>query len=128
MGVGQEVVDYAMTFLQTKYVSGGNGPDSFDCSGFTCYIYKKFGVSLPRTTGGQATVGTEIAKKDLQLGDLVVFNDDANKKVGHTGIYVGNNSFIHASNPSPYPKGGVKITSLSDSYYELRYVTSRRLI
>ena len=125
---GEEVVNYAKTFLQVKYVSGGNGPTSFDCSGYTCYVYKNFGVSLARTTGGQATAGVEVAKKDLQLGDIVVFNDDANKKIGHVGIYVGNNSFIHASNPNPYPKGGVKITSLSDSYYELRYVTSRRVI
>lgn len=125
---GQEIVDYAMTFLKAKYASGGNGPDSFDCSGFTAFIYKKFGISLSRTTAGQAAAGTEVAKKDLKLGDLVVFNDDANKKIGHTGIYIGNNSFIHASNPNPYPKGGVKITSMSDSYYEVRYVTSRRLI
>lgn len=121
---GENVVAYAKTFLGSKYVLGGSGPNSFDCSGFTAYVYKKFGVSLSHSASAQANVGTKIEKTNLQLGDLVIFNGESNKSIGHVGIYIGGNSFIHASNP----KGGVKITSLSTSYYKDRYVTSRRIL
>ena len=69
-------------------------------------------------------MGTYVEKANLQLGDIVIFNDDANTSIGHVGIYIGGNNFIHASNPSD----GVKITSLSSSYYTKRYVTARRLV
>ena len=122
---GAEVVSYAKTFLKTKYVLGGDSPSKgFDCSGFTAYIYKKFGVSLAHSARAQATVGTKIEKANLQEGDLVIFNNDSNTSIGHVGIYIGGNQFIHASNPSD----GVKITSLSSSYYLKRYVTARRVI
>lgn len=62
-------------------------------------------------------------KANLQLGDLVLFSQGS-KAIGHVGIYIGGNQFIHASNPSD----GVKITSLSNSYYVQRYVTARRIL
>lgn len=123
--IGEKIVSLAKTYLKYKYVSGGTSPSTgFDCSGFTVYIYKQFGVSLSRTSAGQATNGTAVEKSNLQLGDLVIFNNDENTKIGHVGIYIGNNNFIHASNPSD----GVKITSLSNSYYLKRYVGARRVI
>lgn len=123
--IGEKIVSLAKTYLKYKYVSGGASPSTgFDCSGFTVYIYKQFGVSLSRTSAGQATNGTAVEKSNLQLGDLVIFNNDDNTKIGHVGIYVGDNNFIHASNPSD----GVKITSLSNSYYQKRYVGARRVI
>ena len=121
---GSNIVDYAKKYLGTKYVSGGSSPNGFDCSGFTSYVYKNFGYNLARSTGGQASAGSEVAKSNLQVGDIVVFNNNSNTSIGHVGIYIGDNNFIHASNPS----SGVKITSLSDSYYQKRYVTARRVI
>lgn len=122
---GSSVVEYAKQYLGYKYVSGGASPSTgFDCSGFTTYVFKHFGVSLSRTSGGQASNGTYVEKSDLQLGDILIFNDSANSKVGHVGIYIGGNQFIHAANP----KKGVVITSLSDSYYSARYVSARRVI
>lgn len=122
---GEEIVEYAKQYLGYKYVSGGTTPSSgFDCSGFTQYVYKHFGITLNRTSSGQNKNGTAVEKSNLQLGDLVIFNNDANTSIGHVGIYVGNGNFIHASNPSD----GVKITTLTTGYYQKRYVGARRVI
>lgn len=115
---GSDVVAFAEQFLGSRYVAGGSSPSTgFDCSGFTSYVYKNFGVSLNRTSSGQRSDGVAVDKANLQQGDILCFT-------GHVGIYIGNNQFIHASNP----KGGVKITSLSDSYYVKNYITARRVI
>ena len=120
-----EIVAYAKQYLGCKYVSGGTSPKTgFDCSGFTYYVYKNFGKTLSRTSSGQASNGTAVEKSELQLGDILIFNDDANKSVGHVGIYIGGNAFIHAANS----KKGVITTSLSSSYYSARYVRARRII
>ncbi len=122
---GEEVVALAKKYLGYKYVYGGASPSSgFDCSGYTQYIFKQFGVSLSHSATAQSKVGSNVSKSDLKLGDIVIFNDDANSSIGHVGIYIGENNFIHASNPSD----GVKVTSLSNSYYLKRYVTARRLV
>ncbi len=122
---GEEVVNLAKTYLGYPYIYGGASPSrGFDCSGYTQYIFKQFGVSLSHSATAQSNVGTYVEKANLQLGDIVIFNDDANTSIGHVGIYIGGNNFIHASNPSD----GVKITSLSSSYYTKRYVTARRLV
>lgn len=123
--IGAEVVEYAKKYLGYKYVSGGASPEAgFDCSGFTTYVYKHFGVSLNRTSKDQNKNGVAVEKSDLQLGDLVIFNNDANTAIGHVGIYIGEGNFIHASNPSD----GVKITTLTTGYYQKRYVEARRVI
>lgn len=122
---GAQVVEYAKQYLGYKYVSGGASPEAgFDCSGFTTYVYKHFGISLNRSSKDQIKNGVAVEKSDLQLGDIVLFNNDANTKIGHVGIYVGNGKFIHASNPSD----GVKITTLESGYYAKRYVGARRVI
>ena len=101
------IVAYASNFMGTPYQWGGNGPSTFDCSGFTSYVYSHFGVGLPRIASDQQNVGTAVSKDQLQAGDLVFFGNPAH----HVGIYVGNGCFIHA------PKTGdvVKISSLDIS-------------
>jgi len=122
--LGAQIVAYAKQYLGYKYVAAGASPSTgFDCSGFTSYVYGHFGISISRASTAQAGCGKHIAKSDLKVGDLLIFNNRANSGVGHVGIYIGGNKFIHASNPSD----GVKITSLSDSYYTARYVDARRL-
>lgn len=122
---GAEVVSYAKQFLGYKYVSGGSTPSTgFDCSGFTYYVYKHFGITLSRSSTAQASNGTSVAKSDLQQGDLVIFNNESNTSIGHVGIYIGGNQFIHAANATK----GVITTSLSDSYYLKRYVDARRIL
>ncbi len=118
------VVEYAKNYLGCKYVSGGSSPTTgFDCSGFTSYVYKNFGVSLSRSSKGQINDGVAVSKDELQPGDIVVFNNSGNSAIGHVGIYIGGDSFIHAANP----RQGVVITSLSSSYYSKRYVGARRV-
>ena len=114
---GSDVVAYAKQFLGYKYVYGGSSPSGFDCSGFTSYVYKHFGYSLNRTSSGQRSNGIAVDKSNLKAGDILCFT-------GHVGMYIGGGSFIHASNPS----GGVKISNLSESYYQSRYITARRII
>lgn len=103
----------------------GSGPKNFDCSGFTQYVMKNFGVSLAHAAKAQSKVGTYISKANLQKGDLVFFSQDGSgKNIGHVGIYIGGNQFIHASTPST----GVRLDSLSSSYYSKNYVTARRVL
>lgn len=120
---GEEVVNYAKTLLGKSYVYGGVGPNSFDCSGFTQYVYNKFGVNLSHSASLQANIGTTVSKANLQLGDMVFFSQGGSS-IGHVGIFVGNNSFIHAANPHK----GVVITSLSDGYYTTNYKTAKRVL
>ena len=122
---GAEVVEYAKQYLGYKYVAGGSSPSiGFDCSGFTIYVYKHFGISLNRSSRDQIKNGVAVSKNNLQPGDILIFNGSSNTSIGHVGIYVGGNDFIHAANS----REGVIITSLSSSYYQKRYVGARRVI
>lgn len=122
---GSEIVAYAKQFLGSKYVYGGTSPKGFDCSGFTQYVYKHFGYNISRTATTQSKDGKAVSKSELQPGDLVIFTPyNSNKGIGHVGIYIGNNQFIHASTS----KTGVIISSLNTSTYQRRYVTARRIL
>lgn len=120
---GQEVANYAKQFVGCKYVYGGASTNGFDCSGLTMYVYKKFGISLAHSATAQSKTGTTVSRNNLQPGDLVFFkNYRTNKGIGHVGIYIGNNKFVHASTE----KTGVITSSLSGSYSS-RYVTATRI-
>ena len=122
-----EVIAYAKTLLGKPYVWGAQGPNSFDCSGFTYYVFKnKAGIVLPRTSSAQSKYGTYVSKSNLKAGDLVFFLDyETMDGIGHCGIYIGNGEFIHASSGSGYC---VKISNLLTGSYNTRYATARRLI
>ena len=122
--MGQQVVAYAKQFLGTPYVYGGNGPNCFDCSGFTKYVYAHFGYTLNRTATAQLSNGTAVSKSQLQPGDLVFFNNGyTSKPVSHVGIYIGNGQFIHASTN----KYVVQIDNLNSGYYSRVYVYGRSI-
>ena len=121
--LGQQVVDYAKQFLGKPYVYGASGPNSFDCSGFTSYVYKHFGYTLNRTATGQLSNGTAVSRSDLRPGDLVFFKSGGSKPVSHVGIYVGNGQFIHAST-NTY---SIRYDSLTSGYFSNTYVYARRI-
>jgi len=113
-GSGNSIVDYAYQFIGTPYVYGAGGPDSFDCSGFTSYVYKNvYGVDISRTTYSQVGVGYEVSYDDLQPGDLVFTYG-----LDHVGIYVGNGNYVHA----PQPGESVKVSPVTSFY------TARRVV
>ena len=116
---GSAVLAFAKKFLGYPYVYGGASPSGFDCSGFTSYVYKNFGVTLSRTAAGQTSNGTAVKRSELQVGDLVMFCSPIN----HVGIYAGNNQIIHAANPSR----GVVIDTISSGYYNTNYNCARRI-
>ncbi len=123
---GEAIVAFAKQYLGTPYTYGGNGPKSFDCSGFTCFVFKNFNVSLPRVAANQRSVGYEVAKADLIPGDLILFTSPSSgSSIGHVGIYIGNGEFIHASSGSTM---SVTISSLNSATYTKRFVTARRVI
>lgn len=123
---GEQIVQYAKQYLECPYSYGASGPSKFDCSGFTMYVFKNFGINLSHSATAQSKNGIYVAKENLQPGDLVFFKDyETMNGIGHCGIYVENGNFIHASSGTGYC---VKIsTLLSGSYYN-RYETAKRLI
>lgn len=123
--LGQQIIAYAKQYLGRPYVWGGNGPNSFDCSGFTKYVYAHFGYTLNRTASAQLKNGVSVSRSELQAGDLVFFyNGKVSTPVSHVGIYIGNGDFIHASSNS-YT---VEISSLYAKNYDAKYVYARRII
>ncbi|WP_151737987.1 C40 family peptidase ['Paenibacillus yunnanensis' Narsing Rao et al. 2020] len=110
------------TTLGTTYKTGGMSTAGFDCSGFTKYVFKSLGITLPRTSKAQFSTGTAVSKSNLRSGDLVFFNTLGNG-VSHVGIYVGNGKFAQASSSR-----GVTITSLSQAYWANRYVGAKRVM
>lgn len=122
--VADQLISYASQYMGTPYVWGGTTPSGFDCSGFTKYCYKAFGVDLLRTAAQQMGNGYKVTKDQLIPGDLVFFaNTYASYEAAtHVGIYIGGGKFLHAAS------GGVKITALSDAYYASRYVGARRVL
>ena len=121
-----KVISYAKKLLGKPYVWGAEGPSSFDCSGFTCYVFKNAAnINLPRVSKDQSNYGTYVKKSDLREGDLIFFDTSGENdgNVSHVGIYLGNNQFIHCSSS----KGQVVISEMS-SYYTKAYVNARRVL
>jgi cell wall-associated NlpC family hydrolase len=108
-----------MQYLGIPYRYGGESPSTgFDCSGFTMYVFSRVGVSIPRTVSTQYGVGVPVSRSELQAGDLVFFNG-----LGHVGLYIGGNQFIH----SPHTGDVVKISSIT-GYYSSGWVGARRIL
>lgn len=110
-GTTTDLISKAKSYVGTPYKWGGSGPLGFDCSGFTQYVYKSFGIELPRVSYQQATYGKRVGLDQLRPGDLVAWdNSSRNNGADHIAIYIGNGQVIHA----PKPGDSVKISPLFD--------------
>jgi len=120
------VIRTAKRYLGTRYVWGAQGPNRFDCSGFTQYVIRKSkGVRLPRVSRKQAYYGKYVSRGNLRAGDLIFFDTSHRRRgyVNHVGIYMGGNKFIHASSA----KHRVVISSLNRPFYNARFKWGRRV-
>ena len=111
------VVGIALQYLGIPYVWGGSSPSTgFDCSGFIMYVFAQVGVSLPHHAASQYSYGTPVPREQLAAGDLVFFSG-----LGHAGIYIGGNQFVHA----PHTGDVVRISSMDERWGS--FVGARRL-
>jgi cell wall-associated NlpC family hydrolase len=119
----KKVVKSAKSYAGVPYAWGGSSPAGFDCSGFTSYVFKRNGFTIPRVSADQYNFGKWVNKSQLLPGDLVFFTT---YKPGpsHVGIYLGNGQFAHASSGA----GKITISSMSNPYYSQRYLGARRVI
>lgn len=124
-----DMLSEAFSHLGARYRRGHSGPNSFDCSGFTSYVFKNMGIELNRSSRSQYTQGEAVAKDELRTGDLVFFTGSNTRgPIGHVGIVVdvdpisGSFNFIHASIK------GVKVSNSNETYYSRRYVGARRVM
>lgn len=120
-----QIVEYALSFQGVPYRYGGNTPSGFDCSGYLVYVYKKFGISLPRTAATQYGVGTSVSKANLKKGDMVFFQGTTGKPgvISHSGIYIGNGKFVSAKSST-----GITVADINtNSYWAPKYAGAKRL-
>ncbi|WP_100401502.1 C40 family peptidase [Bacillus sp. FJAT-42315] len=121
--IGESLINYGKKFMGVRYVFGGTTPSGFDCSGFTQYVYKNQGISIPRTTGQQYNIGTSVSKSQLQIGDLVFFANTYKPGISHVGIYAGDNMVLNATTSK-----GIALVSLSNSYWGPKYAGAKRIL
>lgn len=129
-GLILSMIKYANAFVGTPYRYGSTGPYSFDCSGFTGYIFSQFGFKIGRTSREQAKEGDKVELDSVRPGDLIFFNGRrVNGNIGHVGIVTENDSttgkirFIHAA-----VHGGISESDLSEEYFKKRYVSACRIL
>jgi cell wall-associated NlpC family hydrolase len=124
-----DILTQATSLIGARYRSGSKGPNAFDCSGFTSYVYGLNNVIIGASSRDQYARNIPISREEMQPGDLVFFTSPhSGRQVGHVGIVVDVDpindtfTFIHASS-----KEGVKISNSTDGYYQKRYVGVRRV-
>jgi cell wall-associated NlpC family hydrolase len=121
---GNSLVNYAMRYVGYPYRSATHGPSSFDCSGFTYWVVKNvIGSNIGTGLWTQVSAGSSVSRGSLQPGDLVFFQNTYKAGLSHVGIYIGNDQFVHAENENT----GVRVSSLSSTYYSSRWYGAVRL-
>lgn len=120
--LGMQAATLAREQLGKQYQWGGTGPDRFDCSGLSYWVFGELGVQLPRVSRNQARAGRKVGMSELQAGDLVFFSTQGSS-INHVGIYLDDGEFVHA--PRRYQP--VRIDSLHDSWWRHRFRAARRM-
>jgi cell wall-associated NlpC family hydrolase len=124
--LADKIIATGEKYLSTPYEYGAKSgqTSTFDCSSFTQYVFKQNGIDLPRSSRQQSTVGTTVSKSQLKKGDLLFFTTKSSGgKIGHVGIYAGDNKILHTWGP-----GGVRYDSLSTGWLQDGFVTAKRVI
>lgn len=122
-GSVMKIISYAKKYLGVDYNFGSASPNEFDCSGFTMYVFRTVGISLPHSAAAQSNIGHTVSRNNLEPGDLVFFHTTGTG-ISHVGIYLGNGNFIHASSGA----GHVTTSSLSKPFYASRFRGGARII
>lgn len=126
--LAENLLTLGRSLIGTRYRFGGRSANTgFDCSGFVGYLFKQeVGLELPRSTGEMISLDAPRVQRDaLEPGDVIFFNNRGRGRVSHTGIYMGDNRFIHSSSSK---SGGVRIDSLGDSYWSRSYLDAKRVL
>ncbi len=116
------IVTTALALRGTPYRDGGSDATGFDCSGFTQYVFARWGIALPREVRDQFHEGSTVKAEQIAAGDLLFFSTTA-RGASHVGIAVGGDEFVHA----PSSNGVVRVERLSATYWSRRYIGARRL-
>lgn len=116
------LVDTALSLRGTPYRNGGSDTSGFDCSGFTQFVFARYGVLLPREVRDQYRTGTDVARRDLRAGDLLFFSTTT-AGASHVAIAINDTAFVHA----PSSNGVVRVEQLAGRYWAPRLVGIRRV-
>ncbi len=128
ISIVDSILNFSKQYIGSRYRGGGKGPDSFDCSGFTSFVFSNFGIKLGSSSGDQAQQLPAVAKNDILPGDLVFFNGNRRgSRVGHVGLVVtkhenGEFDFIHSASSV-----GISISHSKSNYYNRRYIGAGRV-
>lgn len=125
---GQAIVNFGKKYMGVRYQFGASTSTtrSFDCSSFTQFIFKKYGINLPRTSVAQSKVGKAVSRSNLKAGDLVFFSSGSRangKNVTHVAVYMGSGKILHT-----YGKPGVTVSSLNSGNWNKTYLKARRVL
>jgi len=119
---GYALVGTALSLRGAPYRNGGTDPSGFDCSGFTQYVFRQYGIALPRDVQEQYQFGKSVRPEELTAGDLLFFTT-TDPGVSHVAIAVGGDEFVHA----PSSSGVVRVEHLSSTYWAPRFVGAKRV-
>ena len=114
----ENIVNIAKSKMGSPYHYGKSGPDSFDCSGFVYYVYKKVDKPIARTSLQQSLAGKKLKREELKIGDIVVFDTMNRGHINHSGIYIGDGKFIHATSGKAFR---VTTSKLDSGFYKDKF-------
>ena len=119
-----DVVTLAKQYLGVPYRYGGSTPTGFDCSGYMLFVFHQFGKELPRTADQQATIGSQVDIDNLRPGNIVFFATTEEPTISHSGLYIGDRMFIHASSTAKK----VIISDLDTPYWQNTFRDARQVL